>query len=110
MIKIIPVSSKKELTAFIDFPHDLYKDDPNYVPELFIAQRDLLTKHPFHKHNKLQTFIAYKDGKIAGRIAAILNNTHNEYNHRNDGFFGFFDCIDDNELAAGLFNTVKNWL
>ena len=48
MIKIVAVSSKKELAAFIDFPHDLYKNDPNYVPELFIAQRDLLTTHPFH--------------------------------------------------------------
>jgi len=110
MIEIIPVSSKNELADFIDFPHDLYKNDPYYVPELFIAQRDLLTKHPFHKHNSLQTFIAYKDGKIAGRIAAILNNAHNEFNKRNDGFFGFFDCIDDDAVAAELFNTVKNWL
>ncbi len=58
MKKIIPVSSKKELAKFIDFPHDLYKNDPNYVPELFIAQRDILTTHPFHQHSSLQTFLA----------------------------------------------------
>jgi len=110
MIKIIPVSSKKELADFIDFPHDLYKDDPYYVPELFIAQRDLLTKHPFHKHNTVQCFIAYNGTKIVGRIAAILNNAHNEFNKRNDGFFGFFDCTDDNAVATELFNTVANWL
>ena len=110
MIKIIPVSSKKELTDFIDLPHDLYKDDPNYVPELFIAQRDLLTKHPFHKHNSLQAFLAYDGNKIVGRIAAILNNAHNQFNSRNDGFFGFFDSINDDAVATQLFNAVTTWL
>jgi len=110
MKKIVPVSSKRELATFIDFPHDLYKNDPNYVPELFIAQRDLLTTHPFHKHNSLQTFLAYDGEKIIGRIAAILNNAHNEFNKVNDGFWGFFDCIDDQETADLLFNTAANWL
>jgi GNAT superfamily N-acetyltransferase len=110
MKKIVSVNSKKELAAFIDFPHDLYKDDPNYVPELFIAQRDLLTKHPFHKHNSLQPFLAYEDGKIIGRIAAIMNNAHNEFNKVNDGFWGFFDCINDQETADMLFHAADMWL
>jgi len=110
MKKIVPVNSKKELASFIDFPHDLYANDPNYVPELFIAQRDLLTKHPFHKHNKLQCFLAYEGDKIVGRIAAILNNAHNEYNKVNDGFFGFFDCINDQQAADQLFETAAQWL
>jgi GNAT superfamily N-acetyltransferase len=107
---IVPVNSKKELTAFIDFPHDLYKGDPNYVPELFIAQKDLLTTHPFHKHNSLQAFLAYDGDKVIGRIAAILNNSHNDFNKVNDGFFGFFDCINDQETADLLFNTAAQWL
>lgn len=110
MKKIVTVNSKNELTAFIDFPHDLYKDDPYYVPELFIAQRDLLTKHPFHKHNSLQTFLAYDGDKVVGRIAAIMNNAHNEFNEVNDGFFGFFDCIDDAEVAKMLFDIAAAWL
>ncbi|WP_439696243.1 hypothetical protein ACFGVS_26360 [Mucilaginibacter sp. AW1-7] len=110
MIKIVTVSSKKELASFIDFPHDLYEGDPNYVPELFIAQRDLLTIHPFHKHNKVQPFLAYDGDKIVGRIAAILNNAHNEYNHKNDGFFGFFDCINSTEVSNLLFDVVTGWL
>ena len=110
MKKVVPVSSKRELANFIDFPHDLYKDDPNYVPELFIAQRDLLTTHPFHKHSSLQTFLAYDDDKIVGRIAAILNVNHNKFNHANDGFFGFFDCINDQETANILFSEAAAWL
>jgi GNAT superfamily N-acetyltransferase len=110
MIEIVPVKSKKELGFFIDFPHDLYKGDPNYVPELFIAQKDLLTTHPFHKHSSLQCFLAYNNGKLVGRIAAILNNNHNTFNKRNDGFFGFFDCINDQAVADKLFATVDEWL
>lgn len=110
MIQIIPVKSKKELGSFIDFPHDLYKGDPNYVPELFIAQRDLLTKHPFVKHNPIQCFLAYKDKQLVGRIAAILNNHHNEFNKANDGFFGFFDSVNDQEVADALVAEVVKWL
>jgi len=110
MKKVIPVSNKKELAKFIDFPHDLYKDDPNYVPELFIAQRDLLTTHPFHKHSSLQTFLAYDGDKIVGRIAAIYNTAHNEFNKVNDGFWGFFDCINDQEVANLLFSEAAAWL
>ncbi|RCH56003.1 hypothetical protein DJ568_04445 [Mucilaginibacter hurinus] len=110
MNQIIPVKSKKELAAFIDFPHELYKNDPNYVPELFIAQKDLLTTHPFHKHSALQPFLAYKDGKIVGRIAAIVNNNHNKFNNSNDGFFGFFDVVNDIGVAKQLFDTAIAWV
>lgn len=112
MIQIKPVSSKSDLKAFIDFPHELYKNDSNYVPELFIAQRDMLTpgKHPFHKHSTLQTFLAVKDGKIVGRIAAIQNNNHNKFNEDKEGFFGFYDCIDDHEVASLLLDTATAWL
>jgi len=110
MKKVLPVTSKKELANFIDFPHELHKNDPNYVPELFIAQRDILTTHPFHKHSSLQTFLAYDGDKIVGRICAILNNNHNKFNNTNDGFFGFFDCINDQETANLLINTAIDWL
>ncbi len=110
MINIVAVSSKKELAAFIDFPHDLYANDSNYVPELFIAQRDLLTTHPFHKHSSLQCFLAYDNQKIVGRIAAIFNTNHNKFNNASDGFFGFFDCINNQEVANKLFEVATQWL
>jgi GNAT superfamily N-acetyltransferase len=110
MKKIIEVKSKKELTSFIDFPHDLYKNDPMYVPELFIAQRDLLTTHPFHKHSSLQCFLLFDGDKITGRIAAILNNSHNQFNGTLDGFFGFFDVIDNLSSAQLLISTAEKWL
>lgn len=110
MKKIVEVKSKRELSAFIDFPHDLYKNDPVYVPELFIAQKDLLTTHPFHHHSSLQCYLLYDGERITGRIAAIQNNSHNTFNDANDGFFGFFDVINDQESADLLIHTATQWL
>ena len=112
MNQIVAVDSPAKLKAFIDFPHDLYKSDPNYVPELFIAQRDLLSpnKHPFHKHSSLQLFLLYSNNKPIGRIAAILNNNYNTFNKANAGFFGFFDCINDQNAANLLFDEAYKWL
>lgn len=110
MKEVKKVAGKKELKSFIDFPHELYKDSKYYVPELFIAQRDLLTKHPFLKHSEIVPFLLYDDGKVIGRIAAILNNNHNKANHTKDGFFGFFDVIDDKEAAQLLFSAAGEWL
>jgi len=112
MISIVSVTEKKMLGKFIDFPHLLYANDSNYVPELFIAQKDLLTpgKHPFHEHSAVKLFLATDNGTVKGRIAAILNNNHNKVNNTTDGFFGFFDCVDDEEVTAQLFNAAVDWL
>jgi len=112
MMQIKQVSTKKELAAFIDFPHHLYEGDRNYVPELHIAQRDLLSpgKHPFHDHSQVQLFLAYENGVIKGRIAAIMNNNHNQFKNRKDGFFGFFDLVDNAALAKQLLDEAAKWL
>ena len=112
MRQIKQVVSKKELAAFIDFPHHLFEGDSNYVPELHIAQRDLLSpgKHPFHDHSELQLFLAYDDGKITGRIASIFNNNHNSFKNTKDGFFGFFDVVDDAATAKLLLDEAARWL
>lgn len=104
------VSDKKGLKSFIDFPHELYKNDANYVPELFIAQRDLLTKHPFLDHSSIQLFLAYDNDIIVGRIAAIRNNNHNRFNNTNDGFFGFFDSVNDHGIVKLLMEQAEQWL
>jgi len=112
VITIVPVETKKQLAAFIDFPHYLYANDPNYVPELFLGQEDLLSpkKHPFYKHSIAQPFLAYRNGEIVGRIAAIYNRNHNAFNNVNEGQFGFFDSINDQEVADTLFKTAEDWV
>ncbi|CAG4994046.1 Protein YghO [Dyadobacter sp. CECT 9275] len=112
MTSIVSISPGKELGKFIDFPHELYRNNSNYVPELFIAQRDMLTpgKHPFYEHSKIQLFLTYNGGSVTGRIAAILNNNHNAFTGGKDGFFGFFDCIDDQPTANLLLSRASEWL
>ncbi len=112
MIEVRKVASKKDLKNFIDFPHELYKDDPQYVPELYIAQKDLLNKekHPFFKHSEADFFLAFSDGKIAGRIAAIKNNNYIEYTGDSTGFFGFFDVTNNYEVAKKLLDTAVEWV
>lgn len=82
------------------------------MPELYIAQKDLLKpgKHPFYEHSSIQLFLAYSDDKVTGRIAAILNNNHNAFNNSQDGFFGFFDCVEDGQISNMLFQEVQKWL
>ncbi len=111
MIDIRKVETKNQLRHFIDFPHELYFDDPCYVPELFIAQKDLLSKkHPFFRHSKADLFLAYKDGKLAGRVAAIRNNNYISYTGKEIGFFGFIEFIDDRTVSEALLMRVTEWI
>ncbi len=112
MITVEKITGTKKLSHFIDFPHELYKDEKNYVPELFLAQKDLLDpkKHPFFEHSHLDLFLAYRDTKIVGRIAAIRNNNHIKFTGNKEGFFGFFDAINDDEVAGKLFDTACDWV
>ncbi len=110
---IVEVTDKKGLREFIDFPHDLYKNDPNYVPELYIGQKELLwkpDKHPFYLHSDLKLFLAKRDNKVVGRVAAILNRNHISYVGKEEGFFGFFDCENNTKTALSLLTTAEKWL
>ncbi|MEQ1745097.1 MAG: hypothetical protein ABMA02_06720 [Saprospiraceae bacterium] len=104
--------NKRQLCRFIDFPHDLYEGDPNYVPMLYMEQEALLNpvKSPFFRHSTAAYFLAMQNGKIVGRIAAILNRNHIAYTGRQEGHFGFFDTINDQSVANALLDTAANWL
>lgn len=112
-LRIEKVQGRKALARFIDFPHDLYAGDPNYVPELFMSQDALLNpaKSPFFEHSTAEYFLAYApDGRVVGRIAAIRNNNYLEFTGQKDGFFGFFDVVDDYNIAKALLDTAADWI
>jgi hypothetical protein len=67
-------------------------------------------KNPFFAHGDVQPFLAWKDGKVVGRIAAIENRAHNRFHEDRVGFFGFFECADDQEAADALFTAAESWL
>ncbi len=113
MTTITEVSTKKELKRFIDFPYKLYENDSLYVPDLRIMQKEVLDrkKNKFFKHAKAAYFIATGEkGDIQGRIAAIVNNNYQKHWHENYGFFGFFECIDNQDTANLLFDKAISWL
>jgi len=107
----IRVTAEKDLGAFIDYPYVLFKDHPHWAGDLKKDVRHLLeTGHPFWRHAERRLFMAYRDGRAVGRIAAIVNQAHNNFHSDRTGFFGFFDCADDREAAAGLFAAGCAWL
>jgi hypothetical protein len=111
-IEVVAVDGKKDLAEFIELPYTLYRNDPFWVPPLRLAVKDLLdrNKHPFYLKAKAEFFLARRQGKVVGRIAAILDSNHNEFHDENIGFFGFFESIDDPEVAAELLMAARRWV
>ncbi len=111
-IKIKKVESKKDLNTFLKMAWKIYEGDPNWAPPVLYDKKNILNKkkNPFFKHADMDLFMAEKDGEIVGRIAAISNSLHNEVHNDNVGFFGFFECINNQEVANKLFDTAKAWL
>ena len=111
MIEIRTITSEKELEKFIDFRTELYKDDPCAVPYLFMSEREDLDrkKNPAFKFCEAEYYMAYRDGKIVGRIAAIINHRANETWQRKSVRFGYFDFIDDREVSRALIEKVMDY-
>lgn len=111
-VRVVPVDTRKDLKTFIDLPWSIYRDDPDWVPPLKMDMRNAFdpSKHPFHKHSEAQPFLALRGSKPVGRICAIRNRRHEEFHEEPVGFFGFFECIDDQAVATALFDTVRDWL
>lgn len=111
-IQIKKVTNQGELNSFIKFQWEIYKGDVHWVPPLIMDRKKILSKekNPFFEHAEADYFLAYRNEKIVGRIAAIKNDLHNKYHNDKVGFFGFFECFDDQEIANALFDTAKNWL
>jgi GNAT superfamily N-acetyltransferase len=111
-IEIKKVETKSDLNTFIKCQWNFYKNDPNWVPPLLMERKTLLNKdkNPFFKTAEADYFIAYKGNEIVGRIAAIKNDIHLKYHQDQTGFFGFFECINEQKVANALFDTAKNWL
>ncbi|MBK8551729.1 MAG: hypothetical protein IPL53_11960 [Ignavibacteria bacterium] len=86
------VESESDKNKFIEFPYKFYANDKNWVEPLrFDVKNNLNTKkNPFYQHSKIKLWLARKNGEIAGRIAGIINDNHNEFHNDKIGFFGFF--------------------
>ena len=111
-IEASPVSSRKERNAFIKFPWRIYRNDPAWVPPLILERKAFLDRkrHPFYQHGDAALFLARQNGEIVGRIMASDDPNYNSLHQSNAGCFGLFECIDNREVAAALFEAASNWL
>ena len=110
-IQVIEAETKKHRKAFVRFPMDLYRECPYYVPPLIQDELDTFdpVKNPAYDTAESKLFLAYKDGKLAGRVAAILSHIANETFGTKNMRFGWFDCIEDYAVAEALFDAVVAW-
>lgn len=110
-VEIKKVETKKDLKRFIDFHYDLYKGNPYDAPTLFMDDMNTLRrdKNVAFDFCEAEYFLAYKDGKSAGRIAGIINHRANEKFKSKDVRFGWIDFIDDIEVSSALLNAVMEW-
>lgn len=110
-VQIVEVNNKKQLRKFVSLPNKMYKNVPQFVPAFYgddMSDWDK-SKNPAFQYCEARAFLAYRDGKIVGRIAGILNRQANEKWHTNRMRFSQVDFIDDPEVSKALFDTVEKW-
>ncbi|MBA4347233.1 MAG: hypothetical protein C0413_00045 [Clostridiales bacterium] len=111
MVTIKEAVTKKELVKFMEFPLELYKGNPYYVPDILASQvADMeKDKNPAFAFCQAKAFLAYRDGKIVGRICGILNDRANASFDKKYMNFTQVDFIDDDEVVDALFEAVESW-
>lgn len=107
----IDTGNKAQVKKFVQFPYQHYRDCPFWVPPLFVDANLSLNrqKHPFFEHSDADFFIAERDGRVVGRIAALENKPFNRYHDTREAEFYFFESIDDQGVADALFASVLDW-
>lgn len=110
-IIIKKVSSKKELKTFIRFNYELYKGNTYSVPDLYDDMLNTFSskKNAAFEFCEAEYFLAYKDNKVVGRVAAIINNRANQTWDKKEVRFGWIDFIDDEEVSSALLKAVEDW-
>ena len=109
---ILPVRSRRDRRDFLRFERDHYAGDPNWVPPIWAERKKLVgfKPHPFYDDAEATAFLARRDGRVIGRVVAIVNHAHNRHYDERRGFFGFFECEDDETTATSLLNTAAEHL
>ena len=110
-IEIKPVTGIRDLKTFVSFPYSLYAENPFWVPPLRFAELQTFRrdKNPAFEFCEVKYWLAFKDGKVAGRIAGIINNTYIKTWEKKALRFGYIDFIDDVEVSEALLKTVEKW-
>ncbi len=111
-IEKVDTNNKSQVNRFVRIPYQFYVNNPYWVPPLLMDAKLQLdrVKHPYYEHSDADFWIAVRDGKDVGRIAALENKPFNEYHHTRKGSFYLFECEDNQETANALFAVVFEWM
>ena len=110
-VQIVPVTTPQLLETFVDLPWSIYRESDPWVPSLRKDDISLLTpgRHPFWETARRELFLAFRDSRPVGRIAAIVDDKANAYAGERCGAIGFFECQQDKETAFALFASARDW-
>lgn len=111
-LSVKKVESKKELKTFLYLTKTLYRNHPYYVHPIYSDKLKFIDpdKGVFFEFGQADYFIAYNDGKPVGRIAALTDSRYEKYHDSHTGFFGFFECINDQRVADALYGAATDWV
>ena len=102
---------KKGMKAFLDLPYSLYKNDKHWCPPLRLERKEFFShKNPFMKHSEVGFFVAYKDNQPVGRVTAHRDGIYDDFYKTRQGFFGFYESIEDDKVSGELMNSCENWI
>ncbi len=106
------VTSRADRKAFLNVERAIYRDEPNWVPPLWMVRRELVgfKPHPFYDDAQGQAFLVRRGDQVVGRVLAIVNHAHNRMHGEKRGFFGFYECFDDLDASNELFAVATDWL
>lgn len=107
-----PVETRRDRKAFLNLECEIYRDDPNWVPPLWLIRKELVgfKHHPFYDDADGQAFLVRRGDRVVGRLVAIVNHAHNRTHKEQRGFFGFYECHDDVEASNELFSMAVDWM
>ncbi len=111
-VVVTPVTTAAEKKEFVAFQYEVYKNDSNWVPPLVMERNDFLNekKNPWYEFGRAQLFLARRHGKVVGRISASDDTRYNEFHGTKTGWFGLFECIDDQAVANALLDAAEGWV
>lgn len=111
-IVVRPVAGRRDRSAFIHLPWRLYAEDPAWVPPLIRDVKNVTdrSRHPLYQHADVEYFLATRDDRVVGRIAAIVNHRSTAFHDDRVGFFGLFECEPDELVARALLDTAADWV
>ena len=107
--RIVEVTTRKDLRRFVEFPDRLYRDCPQYVPALHADQIKSLTKVSTLRYCTRKMWLAFRGNEVVGRICGMVNPRYNELYNKKRARFGWFDTINDLEVARLLLGTAEAW-